>query len=39
MMFLPFQMIGMCLGILNTLALSLKRLAEQVFGKNKQNKE
>ena len=39
MMFPPFQMIGMCLGILNTLALSLKRLAEQVFGKNKQNKE
>jgi hypothetical protein len=35
MMFPPFQMIGMCMGILTTLALALKRLVAQIFGKNK----
>ena len=39
MMFPPFQMMAMCMGILSTLALTLKRLVEQVFGKAKQKKE
>ena len=39
MMFPPFQMMRMCMGIFTTLALTLKRLLEQVFGNNRRKIE